>query len=197
MTRDERRGRIIQVATTQFARLGFEGATIASIASGAACSEPTLYKHFTDKRALLLACLHETEDKVEAEIQAIVEQPDPLPRWTRYANESADYRNMLMLRMLCSTFPADEEILTLLRGASQRMQERFGAAIERGKLEGTMRPEADAEYATWLWLGMSLAGFQELAINGEAMFVEASEIRGKLLVEALRAPVVTDERTPT
>jgi AcrR family transcriptional regulator len=196
MTRDERRARIIEVATTQFARLGFEGATVAAIAAAAACSEPTLYKHFTDKRDLLLACLHETEDKVESEIQAIVDQANPLGNWTRYANESVDYRNMLMLRMLCSTFPADEEILTLLRGANQRMHERFGAAIERGKAEGTMRPDADAEYVTWLWLGMSLVGFQELAINGEASFLEASVIRGRLLVEALSLPANAAEAAP-
>jgi AcrR family transcriptional regulator len=187
MTREQRRAVIIDVATTQFARLGFEGATIAAIAQGAECSEPTLYKHFTDKRDLLLACLRTTEDKVEREIQAIIEQPNPLGPWTKYANESVDYRNMLMLRMLCSTFPDDEEILGLLRGASQRMSERFAAAIEVGKADGTMRADADPEYATWLWLGMSLAGFQELAINGEAGFLAVSAIRSQLLVDAVSA----------
>jgi AcrR family transcriptional regulator len=185
LTRDARRAQIVRVATDTFAARGYEGATIAQIAAAADCSEPTLYKHFVDKRDLLLACLRETEERVEAQIQEVISGPDVLVQWTRYADESGDYRKMLMLRMLCSTFPDDDEILGLLRGATDRMRERFRIAVELGQQAGTIRAGVDPEYVTWMWLGMSLAAFQELAVSGEDGFLAASATRSQLLLDAL------------
>ena len=57
LTADERRARILSAARTEFARAGYHGASTASIARAAGCSEPMLYKHFVGKQALFVVNL--------------------------------------------------------------------------------------------------------------------------------------------
>ncbi len=51
------RTRLIEAARSLFASRGYEGATTAAIAAVAGVAEGTIYRHFKDKKELLLACL--------------------------------------------------------------------------------------------------------------------------------------------
>jgi AcrR family transcriptional regulator len=51
------RGRIVAVARQLFAEKGFDGATTAAIAAAAGIAGGTIYRHFSDKKELFIACV--------------------------------------------------------------------------------------------------------------------------------------------
>jgi AcrR family transcriptional regulator len=170
MTGAERRTSIIEAAIDEFTRVGYQGATIARIAELAGCSEPNLYKHFRDKRGLLVACLEHTEQVVEVELDRIARSTDPFAQLFEVVHQSTAYRQMLLLRMLCTTVPDDEELLEHLRGGTERLLRRFDLAVERGKAEGRMPADLDATHAGWTWLGISHTACQSMLVEGPERF---------------------------
>lgn len=185
MSGDERRDSILESATAEFARTGYQGATISRIATEAGCSEPNLYKHFSDKRTLLFDCLRRTEQRAEAELESIVGAPDRFARLTAIIDTSIDYRRMLQLRMLCCTLPEDAELIEHLRGGTDRLVQRFSAGIELGKAEGTVRPDVDATHVAWTWLGLSLAACNGAVLDGEDRFHEVMDVGKRMLIATL------------
>ena len=57
LTRDERRGRILEAAGRMFAEQGYDHALIEQIAEAAGITKPVIYHHFTSKRELYIALL--------------------------------------------------------------------------------------------------------------------------------------------
>ncbi|MEO6866443.1 MAG: TetR/AcrR family transcriptional regulator, partial [Gaiellales bacterium] len=64
LTGDERRAGILAAARAEFARVGYHGTSTATIARAAGCSEPMLYKHFVNKRALFCEVLESSPTSV-------------------------------------------------------------------------------------------------------------------------------------
>src|SRR5262245_45054789 len=54
--------RILDAAETEFARQGYDAASLTDIAAHAGIPVPSLYKHFASKRALYLAVAHRLLD---------------------------------------------------------------------------------------------------------------------------------------
>lgn len=185
MSGAERRTGIIEAAVGEFARVGYQGATIARIAAAAGCSEPNLYKHFSDKRELLVACLQHTEDEVEARLDEIVAGEDRVRAFLDYVDGSDAYREMHLLRMLCCTLPDDAELIDHLRGGTERLLNRFSAGIERGKAAGTVASDADADYVAWTWLAITLAACYATTIHGPGHYAKVMQVGRRMLVDAL------------
>lgn len=187
MTAPRRREGILRAATKVFSRVGFHGATISMIAAEAGCSEPMLYKHFADKRELLLACLVETEARVEREIDRILKHGDPLPGFAAFVDCSRDYPDMLMLRMLCCTLSDDPEVMEHLRGGVDRLMSRVHHGIAQGQAAGLVREGVEPETVGWTWLGVSLAACYSRALGGDEQFREVMQV-GKRYISSLRTP---------
>lgn len=188
MTAVERRASIISAAIEEFSRVGYQGTTISGIAELARCSEPNLYKHFRDKRGLLLACLEHVEEEVEVELDRIALSEDPFAELFRVVHEFDAYRHMLLLRMLCSTLPEDQEVVEHLRGGTERLQRRFATAVERGQAAGRMPADLDANHVAWTWLGISLAACQSMLVEGPDRFRDVMAVGERYLAHALDRP---------
>ncbi len=79
----ERRAAVLDCALREFSEGSYRGTTTASIARVAGVTEPILYRHFTSKRALFLACLDESWVRVrELWERAVAEEPEPA-HWVR------------------------------------------------------------------------------------------------------------------
>lgn len=187
MTGAERRTAVIEAAIAEFSRVGYHGATIASIAALAQCSEPTIYKHFRDKRAMLLASLQHAEQVVEPQIDEIVAGDAPIRQWLEFV-ERPQYRTFLQLRMLCTTLPEDVEVVELLRAGTERLLTRFRSAIERGKREGFVTSDVDPDHVAWTWLGLCFAAVDAVMIDGEHQYREAMDVARRYLVRAIGYP---------
>src|SRR5205085_10880492 len=57
MAAGERRQSVVSAACRVFSKSSYRGATTAEIARESGVSEPVLYRHFSSKRDLYLACL--------------------------------------------------------------------------------------------------------------------------------------------
>lgn len=66
MTAPERRASILAAALTEFARSGYEGASMEMIATASGISKPVLYDHFPSKQHLFEAALASVRDQLLA-----------------------------------------------------------------------------------------------------------------------------------
>jgi AcrR family transcriptional regulator len=84
-----KRRQILKGARETFAELGFERASVDSIAARAGVSKATLYNHFADKSALFAACFSEGADAMRSELKALLaETSDDLEKTLQRAGES-------------------------------------------------------------------------------------------------------------
>jgi AcrR family transcriptional regulator len=97
----ERKAAILDCARRVFSDGSFRGTTTAEIAGAAGITEPILYRHFSSKRALYLACFEQSWSQVrELWDTAVAAEPDPA-HWIR--RMAIAYRNSGELKDVMST----------------------------------------------------------------------------------------------
>lgn len=175
LTAAERRHRIVTAARQEFARIGFHGASTARIASIAGCSEPMLYKHFPSKLRLFADTLAASEAEI-ATISARVATTTTVSftAWKQFlTNLMADpaYAELTALRKLAIAHADDPEIREVLRAGTDLLLDRARQAIEIGKQQGLVRESVDAEYAAWMWLGITFVACYRERVDGPGGFV--------------------------
>lgn len=171
LTADERRARIVESARTEFAKAGYHGASTASIARAAGCSEPMLYKHFVGKHALFVAVLEHVSQHVEQRFDEVLQAPGDLLANLRGflpdALSDPAYVESLQLRKLAVTLVHEPAVHDLLAELQVRHQQRVAAAIDRAKRRGLVRQDVRAEDVAWTWTGLMLAGcYREALMPG-------------------------------
>jgi AcrR family transcriptional regulator len=78
LSAEERKTTVLECACQIFAKGSYHGATTAEIARTAGVTEPILYRHFSSKRDLYLACLTEAWNECRAMWEeAVASEPDP------------------------------------------------------------------------------------------------------------------------
>lgn len=169
LTADERRSRILDAARTEFARAGYHGASTASIARAAGCSEPMLYKHFVGKQALFVAVLEHVSGQIENGFDEVLQRPGDLlvnlREFLPVVMHDPTYVESLQLRKLAVTLVHEPRVHQLLSEMQDRHVERVGAAIERAKAQQLVREDVDPEDVAWTWTGLMLAGCYREAIR--------------------------------
>jgi AcrR family transcriptional regulator len=72
----QKRRQILAGARGIFAELGYERASLDRVAARAGVSKATIYNHFTDKRALFVACFSEEADALRDELRNSLGEPE-------------------------------------------------------------------------------------------------------------------------
>jgi AcrR family transcriptional regulator len=169
LTGDERRATILAAARREFARAGYHGASTASIAKAAGCSEPMLYKHFTGKQALFTAVLDEVSSVIEAGFDQVLQLEgnliEHLLEFLPKIMDDPGYVEMLQLRKLAITIVQEPAVHGLLSSLQDRHVERVRVAIDRAKADGHVREDVDPEHVAWAWNGFMLAGCYREALE--------------------------------
>ena len=62
-------GTILEAGIAEFARCGFQPASVASVAKNAGVSVGVIYKYFGDKDAFFLACVRHSLELLDATLQ--------------------------------------------------------------------------------------------------------------------------------
>ncbi len=148
------RRRLLEAAEQLFARAGYDGASMADVAERAGVGVGTLYHHFPDKRALLLALIDDWGDRElargrdEHAIAAFLADPrkaigDDLRR--RYAELCRDGGFFLVLLELAER---DSDVRRQLHRIQQvsieRLRDRIALAQARGAMRARLDPLAAA-----------------------------------------------------
>jgi AcrR family transcriptional regulator len=158
----ERRAAVLECACEAFSRGSYRGTTTAEIAQEAGVTEPILYRHFTSKRELYLACLTESWARVRTMWErAIADEPDPA-MWVSAMGRSfmaAGKERVVISNLWVQSIAEsseDAEIREFMRAHMHEVHGFVVAVIRRAQAEGGIFPERDASAEAWLFLSIGL-----------------------------------------
>jgi AcrR family transcriptional regulator len=171
------RQRILQAAARIFAEQGYTGATTRAIATAAGVNEVTLFRHFGDKKNLMMAVL--AQDSALPGMEA-----------TLKGRLTGDYRQDLTLigghflatmveqrkAILMTLFEADHlpELREVISQVPQQQRQILGGYFRRQMERGVMRA-MNPELAAQAFLGMFMAYSISQALLPEALTQIPSE----------------------
>jgi AcrR family transcriptional regulator len=161
---EERRAAVLEAACTIFCRGTYRSTTTAEIAKYAGVTEPVLYRHFTSKRDLYIACLEEAwRDTRELWDNAVAEEPDPT-LWLMAMGSSylatKDRRGQLAHLWLqaLAEVSDDPEIRKFVRRQVQDVHAYVVGVMRRSQEAGGILPERDLECEAWVFISLGLLG---------------------------------------
>jgi AcrR family transcriptional regulator len=158
----ERRAVVLDTACRVFGRYTYRGATTAEIAREAGVTEPVLYRHFDSKRALYLACVDESWERVRTAWQdALARERDPrewLPEMGRAFLEFKEQRAALAGLWVHALAQAGDEpeLRKHLRRQLREVHAFVVGVIERAQAAGGVAGERDARAEAWIFIAIGL-----------------------------------------
>ena len=161
---EERRAAVLEAACTIFCRGTYRSTTTAEIAKYAGVTEPVLYRHFSSKRDLYIACLEEAwGDTRELWDNAVAGEPDST-RWLmamgRAYLTTRDRRGQLAHLWLqaLAEVSDDPEIRKFVRRQLQDVHRYVSDVMRRSQEAGGILPERDVDCEAWVFIALGLLG---------------------------------------
>lgn len=164
----QRRQALVETAARAFSARSYRGVTTAEIAREAGISEPILYRHFSSKRDLYLACVDAAwQDARAAWQKAVAQTAEPaawIPAMARAAiarHTRKAFLSKLWIQAL-SEAGDDPEIRAYLRGHIREVHSFVADVIRRAQDAGAVPHDRDASAEAWIFLaGGLLATFAQ------------------------------------
>ena len=168
----ERRAAIVDAALQVFGERSYSRATTAEIARAAGVSEPILYRHFTSKRDLYIACLEAMSGRLQETAEAIIAaEPDPrewtfaIPRALDQLRKNAIYPSQMWIQALGEA-GEDEELTKYLRRHMRGLHAFAAGVIRRAQEAGGVAADRDPEAEAWIGLGIGLLRSVQARLGG-------------------------------
>lgn len=174
--KDDRRTRIILSCIDVFSRTNYERATTAMLAREAGVAEGTIYKYFSSKKELFLACCRYIEEQLLQRYRSVYrdyrEQPlESLKRvgqgYLDFIRENPTMRKFLAF-VLNNSYDEEfmkelEEFLTVNRLAVEEI-------IREAQRKGELKKNIDPKIGAWFFVGgyftlILMAEMDEEAVN--------------------------------
>ncbi len=168
----ERRQALVDAALRVFAEGSYRGTTTAEIAREAGVSEPILYRHFSSKRDLYLACLEAAWHSLRARWDAAIDEAESSDGFLRamsgcYVSIRDAKDRVAELWMQATVEAADDpEVRTFMRRQLREVRDYVADIIRRCQAEGTMLKERDPEAEAWLFVSCGLLGTMGRRLGG-------------------------------
>lgn len=149
LTRSERQAQIVDAILRLVATFGVQGTTTARIAATVGVSEPALYRHFANRKEMLVAALEVVFDRV-LEAVTFSQEGNALERLRRIGEYHTDTLSSDTPWFVSPLFdfvvaPAQEGLRDHVRTLSLRTAGAVASVIEEGKAEGSIRADVDAQ----------------------------------------------------
>jgi AcrR family transcriptional regulator len=156
---EARRNDVLEAATRCFLSAGFAGTSLGAIARGASMSKATLYRYFSSKEEIFMACAERVFHQLYADVwPAITQTREPgerlRARWYAFVRSVADWAPMMdLVRGLAIGNPA-------FRAEYLRLTSTFVAPIARelSTLGADPHADIDFELLSYVVMGMAEAG---------------------------------------
>jgi len=155
---------VLEAACTIFCRGTYRSTTTAEIAKYAGVTEPVLYRHFSSKRDLYIACLEEAwGDTRELWDNAVADEPDStlwLMAMGRAYLTTRDRRGQLAHLWLqaLAEVSDDPEIRKFVRRQLQDVHRYVADVMRRSQEAGGILPERDVDCEAWVFISLGLLG---------------------------------------
>jgi TetR/AcrR family transcriptional regulator, transcriptional repressor for nem operon len=196
---DVTRDKLVHAAFEEMYRRGFQAASLQAILAEAGVTKGALYHHFPNKAALGYAVVDEVVKGLLLErwLGLLEAGGDPITALQRVLRHRADSLTSRELELGCplnnlaqEMSPLDERFRRAVNATFDAWRDGFARAIERGRMEGTVRRDVDAR---------KVAAFVVAAVEGSYGLAKgarsASMLRSNL--EMLRAFLDTLRPAPT
>lgn len=158
----ERRQALVEAALRVFAASSYSGATTAEIARAAGVSEPILYRHFTSKRELYVACLDaawaELRTAYEAEIATLGDRDavTAIARASLAFHASGRQKPAVLWMQALAEAGGDEKIRDALRRQLREVHDFVAGAVRRAQAAGGVPADRVADAEAWIFVGAAL-----------------------------------------
>jgi AcrR family transcriptional regulator len=155
---------VLEAACTIFCRGTYRSTTTAEIAKHAGVTEPVLYRHFSSKRDLYIACLEEAwADTRKLWDNAVAEEPDPALWSVAMGNAylaTKDRRSQLAHLWLqaLAEVSDDPEIRKFVRRQLQAVHRYVADVMRRSQEAGGILAERDVDSEAWVFISLGLLG---------------------------------------
>jgi AcrR family transcriptional regulator len=158
----DRKRLLLTHAKEQFLTIGFHATTIEKIAQAAGVTEPVLYRHFDDKKALFLEVLRDIRQTTLRRWQTeMAQQSGPLQKLqvlaADYLDSSRDHASefRVLHRSLVET--QDAEVTGFLRSFYLDCEMLLAQIIIEGQQAGVFRQGLDPRVGAWELIRTALA----------------------------------------
>ncbi|MEU5401069.1 TetR/AcrR family transcriptional regulator [Streptomyces sp. NPDC005963] len=131
------RERIVSAAREMFAELG-PNVPLDEVARTAGVGNATVYRHFSDRAALVHAVVVSVLDRIHEQVRQAAEEGDPFAAVRRFVHAAADERIGALCPMIAGDFDKDHP--DLLAGRD-RLEGAVRELIERAQAAGRMRED--------------------------------------------------------
>ena len=158
----ERKRRIIEAARSVFATAGYANVGTADLAKAAGVSEPALYRYFSSKRDLFIACLGSAGERlVELWQRTAAEVDDPLEILRSvalgYYDHTRSRSDFMRLQFRALAESDNPEVQEALRGTFRFLIRFLTDALEEGKRRGLVSDDVDSATVAWQFLSLGLS----------------------------------------
>lgn len=152
---EEKRSRIINAATMEFALKGFENANINSIAKKADVSVGSLYKYFENKQDLFLTIVHYGISSMEEMLINLAQSDEDIllkvEKIIRSIQKSSKENELLIKLYNVMTSENNPRFASQFAYEMESMTARiYRLSIEKGKKTGDVREDIDSAFAAYL-----------------------------------------------
>lgn len=160
--RDAKRLKILEAATTRFAEVGYEAASMDGLAAAVGVSKGSLYDYFKNKEDLFYASFEWFEAQVLAASMARMQDGDSArARLINFADASvaalqdnvALYPVMLEVWAAAAKSGTRERFSDAMRMLYRDFRAQIGMLIRAAQASGDIKPDADAEALAGMLIG--------------------------------------------
>ncbi len=162
---------ILQVANRLFVRQGYTATSTRQIAAEARIGKATIYHHFPDKQAIVLALLDQNTGRTRQVLEAVKTETDPRRRIEtaveaslRFFYESADILQIVRREVPGGRTQLQSEYTAFFQEHTTLLTE----ALQQGIEQGVFRP-VDPTEASRVLLAMIQGAFALAYLSGERL----------------------------
>jgi AcrR family transcriptional regulator len=175
MTTEEKHRRIVDAVLVLIAKHGVQGTTTARIAAAVGVSEPTIYRIFRNRKAMLLAAADKVWQQRRDELEAF-EPSDAMD----YLRRVSEYHTAGIQKTQVSHYLHELVVAPRTDGLREHLREHMlseahhlAEVLEEGKAQGCVRPDIDSDDLAWrimsvYWLEAMarLYGLEDVLLTG-------------------------------
>lgn len=173
--RQTRENEIVQAAESIFNEKGYHNASMDEIAEKAQFTKRTLYQYFKSKEDLYFAVVVQGHQKLFRFLQSGLERggngfekiSEACAEYLRFYQQFPDFIRLLnylgYVKSKADPTPRREE----LEESEQSVFQAVAAAVEEGKDDGSIKPEAEAEMTAYSLVYLVTGFFNQFSLTGK------------------------------
>ncbi len=200
VSKEERRAQILQAALTCFARKGYHLTTMDDIVAESGLSKGSLYWHYKNKKALLLAAINWYFDRLAIDFASMMEQAStPLGMLGAMGDRFAEILTAMepVFRVFIDFYAEtrhDEEVNAVLNSILNTYLDMIENLIQAGIDMGEIKPVQPRRMAIAIMAALDGVGLYQMMLDAPVDWGATGRQLVNVLLDGLRAESPPEEK---